>query len=214
MATISVTVFTRLGCRAWAGRTCARVGGGLLLGSSSLPGPLQSGRMSSQTTSLNIPSAPRMRMRTLRKDQKGRVSVSAGDLVCRRLLVCRGACLGSYWGVAARGFLRWAGEWGGEPLGSYLRVCGGLSSGGRRQSRRQLKSDRDKPLPPLLARVGGNIEVGPACSPSPCSPFLSPLGYEGGAGGLSRVTCQVELRQAGPSGSCPSCSTPTTFSPL
>uniref|UniRef100_A0A8B9THK3 Chromodomain helicase DNA binding protein 5 n=1 Tax=Anas platyrhynchos TaxID=8839 RepID=A0A8B9THK3_ANAPL len=33
------------------------------------------------------------------------------------------------------------------------------SIGGRRQSRRQLKSDRDKPLPPLLARVGGNIEV-------------------------------------------------------
>ncbi|XP_058229930.1 chromodomain-helicase-DNA-binding protein 5 isoform X3 [Hemibagrus wyckioides] len=31
--------------------------------------------------------------------------------------------------------------------------------GGRRQSRRQMKSDRDKPLPPLLARVGGNIEV-------------------------------------------------------
>ncbi|KAM9522862.1 chromodomain-helicase-DNA-binding protein 5-like isoform 8-T8 [Salvelinus alpinus] len=31
--------------------------------------------------------------------------------------------------------------------------------GGRRHSRRQLKSDRDKPLPPLLARVGGNIEV-------------------------------------------------------
>nr|XP_008121362.1 PREDICTED: chromodomain-helicase-DNA-binding protein 5 isoform X2 [Anolis carolinensis] len=30
---------------------------------------------------------------------------------------------------------------------------------GRRQSRRQLKNDRDKPLPPLLARVGGNIEV-------------------------------------------------------
>ncbi|XP_029434364.1 chromodomain-helicase-DNA-binding protein 5 isoform X6 [Rhinatrema bivittatum] len=30
---------------------------------------------------------------------------------------------------------------------------------GRRQSKRQLKSDRDKPLPPLLARVGGNIEV-------------------------------------------------------
>ncbi|KFW66512.1 Chromodomain-helicase-DNA-binding protein 5, partial [Pygoscelis adeliae] len=30
---------------------------------------------------------------------------------------------------------------------------------GRRQSRRQLKSDRDQPLPPLLARVGGNIEV-------------------------------------------------------
>lgn len=45
--------------------------------------------------------------------------------------------------------------------------------GGRRQSRRQLKSDRDKPLPPLLARVGGNIEVGPACTPhSPSSPSL------------------------------------------
>ncbi|KAG9351689.1 hypothetical protein JZ751_022940 [Albula glossodonta] len=32
-------------------------------------------------------------------------------------------------------------------------------SEGRRQSRRQLRNDRDKPLPPLLARVGGNIEV-------------------------------------------------------
>ncbi|XP_058876849.1 chromodomain-helicase-DNA-binding protein 3 isoform X1 [Acipenser ruthenus] len=30
---------------------------------------------------------------------------------------------------------------------------------GRRQSRRQLRNDKDKPLPPLLARVGGNIEV-------------------------------------------------------
>uniref|UniRef100_A0A669CQK8 Chromodomain helicase DNA binding protein 5 n=1 Tax=Oreochromis niloticus TaxID=8128 RepID=A0A669CQK8_ORENI len=30
---------------------------------------------------------------------------------------------------------------------------------GRRQSRRQLKSEKDKPLPPLLARVGGSIEV-------------------------------------------------------
>uniref|UniRef100_A0A674MHJ0 Uncharacterized protein n=1 Tax=Takifugu rubripes TaxID=31033 RepID=A0A674MHJ0_TAKRU len=31
--------------------------------------------------------------------------------------------------------------------------------GGRRHSRRQLKNDKDKPLPPLLARVGGSIEV-------------------------------------------------------
>ncbi|XP_078284169.1 chromodomain-helicase-DNA-binding protein 3-like, partial [Rhinoraja longicauda] len=30
---------------------------------------------------------------------------------------------------------------------------------GRRQSRRQLRGEKDKPLPPLLARVGGNIEV-------------------------------------------------------
>nr|XP_061816205.1 chromodomain-helicase-DNA-binding protein 3-like isoform X1 [Nerophis lumbriciformis] len=30
---------------------------------------------------------------------------------------------------------------------------------GRRQSRRQLRSEKDKPLPPLLARVGGNLEV-------------------------------------------------------
>uniref|UniRef100_A0A3B3RVI5 Chromodomain helicase DNA binding protein 3 n=1 Tax=Paramormyrops kingsleyae TaxID=1676925 RepID=A0A3B3RVI5_9TELE len=33
------------------------------------------------------------------------------------------------------------------------------SSQGRRQSRRQLRNEKDKPLPPLLARVGGNIEV-------------------------------------------------------
>nr|XP_040060252.1 chromodomain-helicase-DNA-binding protein 5 isoform X1 [Gasterosteus aculeatus aculeatus] len=31
--------------------------------------------------------------------------------------------------------------------------------GGRRQSRRQMKNEKDKPLPPLLARVGGSIEV-------------------------------------------------------
>ncbi|XP_068172229.1 chromodomain-helicase-DNA-binding protein 5 [Antennarius striatus] len=31
--------------------------------------------------------------------------------------------------------------------------------GGRRHSRRQLRSEKDKPLPPLLARVGGSIEV-------------------------------------------------------
>ncbi|XP_067117973.1 chromodomain-helicase-DNA-binding protein 3 isoform X4 [Osmerus mordax] len=30
---------------------------------------------------------------------------------------------------------------------------------GRRQSRRQMRNERDKPLPPLLARVGGNLEV-------------------------------------------------------
>uniref|UniRef100_A0AAQ5ZC02 DNA helicase n=1 Tax=Amphiprion ocellaris TaxID=80972 RepID=A0AAQ5ZC02_AMPOC len=29
----------------------------------------------------------------------------------------------------------------------------------RRQSRRQLRNEKDKPLPPLLARVGGNLEV-------------------------------------------------------
>uniref|UniRef100_G3TYY5 Chromodomain helicase DNA binding protein 3 n=1 Tax=Loxodonta africana TaxID=9785 RepID=G3TYY5_LOXAF len=29
----------------------------------------------------------------------------------------------------------------------------------RRQSKRQLRNEKDKPLPPLLARVGGNIEV-------------------------------------------------------
>lgn len=50
--------------------------------------------------------------------------------------------------------------WGdrvGQDISAPLRACGGLLSGGtgRIQSRRQLKSDRDKPLPPLLARVGG-----------------------------------------------------------
>lgn len=31
----------------------------------------------------------------------------------------------------------------------------------RRPGRKGLRNDRDKPLPPLLARVGGNIEVSP-----------------------------------------------------
>lgn len=44
-------------------------------------------------------------------------------------------------------------------LAGQVHHLGCLTLGGRRQSRRQLKSDRDKPLPPLLARVGGNIEV-------------------------------------------------------
>lgn len=50
----------------------------------------------------------------------------------------------------------------GKMLLRHLADGGGggcFSVGGRRHSRRQLKSDRDKPLPPLLARVGGNIEV-------------------------------------------------------
>ena len=34
-----------------------------------------------------------------------------------------------------------------------------LSSAARRPSRKGLRNDKDKPLPPLLARVGGNIEV-------------------------------------------------------
>uniref|UniRef100_UPI00358E1898 chromodomain-helicase-DNA-binding protein 3-like n=1 Tax=Myxine glutinosa TaxID=7769 RepID=UPI00358E1898 len=33
------------------------------------------------------------------------------------------------------------------------------SRAGRRQSKRQFRNEKDKPLPPLLARVGGNIEV-------------------------------------------------------
>lgn len=65
-AAVIVTAVTRLGR-----------GLGVTLGAQ---GPsadfLQSGRMSSQTTSPSIPSAPRMRMRTLRRDPKGRVSVN------------------------------------------------------------------------------------------------------------------------------------------
>uniref|UniRef100_A0A6Q2X934 DNA helicase n=1 Tax=Esox lucius TaxID=8010 RepID=A0A6Q2X934_ESOLU len=34
-----------------------------------------------------------------------------------------------------------------------------LAECSRRQSRRQMRNERDKPLPPLLARVGGNLEV-------------------------------------------------------
>uniref|UniRef100_A0A8C4PUT9 Chromodomain helicase DNA binding protein 5 n=1 Tax=Equus asinus asinus TaxID=83772 RepID=A0A8C4PUT9_EQUAS len=48
---------------------------------------------------------------------------------------------------------------GQDAPGPPERLWRGCPPGGRRQSRRQLKSDRDKPLPPLLARVGGNIEV-------------------------------------------------------
>lgn len=65
----------------------------------------------------------------------------------------------------------WMG-WGQDALGPSERLWRDCSPGGRRQSRRQLKSDRDKPLPPLLARVGGNIEVGPSCTPTFHLPFL------------------------------------------
>lgn len=34
-----------------------------------------------------------------------------------------------------------------------------LIANARRPNRKGLRNDRDKPLPPLLARVGGNIEV-------------------------------------------------------
>lgn len=57
--------------------------GGLCLYSSlhaPLSGPLQSGRTSSPITSQNIPLAPRMRTRTLKRGQKGRVSLSVSGL--------------------------------------------------------------------------------------------------------------------------------------
>lgn len=46
---------------------------------------------------------------------------------------------------------------GGGHGGLLTRVT--ISPPGRRQSKRQLRNEKDKPLPPLLARVGGNIEV-------------------------------------------------------
>ncbi|XP_035169498.1 chromodomain-helicase-DNA-binding protein 3-like, partial [Oxyura jamaicensis] len=60
---------------------------------------------------------------------------------------------------------------------------------GRRQSKRQLRNEKDKPLPPLLARVGGNIEVRtPGGAPrggggSPGSPPGVPFVTWGGAAG-------------------------------
>lgn len=42
-------------------------------------------------------------------------------------------------------------------LSPYLAAF--LFSAARRPSRKGLRNDKDKPLPPLLARVGGNIEV-------------------------------------------------------
>lgn len=41
------------------------------------------------------------------------------------------------------------------------------SANARRPNRKGLRNDRDKPLPPLLARVGGNIEVSFLLSPPP-----------------------------------------------
>lgn len=131
----------------------------------------QSGRTSFRTTSPNTPSGPRMRMRTLRRDRKDRVS--------------------QHWGPGW--VISGSPSWGSHHLGVSCRLFGGglclgypagLFAGGRRQSRRQLKSDRDKPLPPLLARVGGNIEVrgGPQLilwavmgPPALLTPFLSLL---------------------------------------
>uniref|UniRef100_A0A8C3X8P8 Uncharacterized protein n=1 Tax=Cyanoderma ruficeps TaxID=181631 RepID=A0A8C3X8P8_9PASS len=50
------------------------------------------------------------------------------------------------------------GHW--EGLGGNWEGLGGTGTPrGRRQSKRQLRNEKDKPLPPLLARVGGNIEV-------------------------------------------------------
>lgn len=43
--------------------------------------------------------------------------------------------------------------------GCWITLTWLVSPAGRRQSRRQLRNEKDKPLPPLLARVGGNLEV-------------------------------------------------------
>ena len=51
--------------------------------------------------------------------------------------------------------------------GPWYRFCNILISpllpavNSRRPNRKGLRNDKDKPLPPLLARVGGNIEVRP-----------------------------------------------------
>ena len=38
-------------------------------------------------------------------------------------------------------------------------ICFLSAANSRRPNRKGLRNDKDKPLPPLLARVGGNIEV-------------------------------------------------------
>lgn len=40
-----------------------------------------------------------------------------------------------------------------------ITVCFLSAANSRRPNRKGLRNDKDKPLPPLLARVGGNIEV-------------------------------------------------------
>lgn len=88
--------------------------------------------MSSRTISPSIPSALRMRTRTLRRDPKGRVSISVGDLGCHRAvgtdgqlrLGCaapRGAAGGRPEGLAVLSMLV-------GPFHTSLRVRGGLFS--------------------------------------------------------------------------------------
>lgn len=40
-----------------------------------------------------------------------------------------------------------------------ITICVLSAANSRRPNRKGLRNDKDKPLPPLLARVGGNIEV-------------------------------------------------------
>lgn len=82
--------------------------------------------------------------------------------------------------------------------------CGCLTLGGRRQSRRQLKSDRDKPLPPLLARVGGNIEVSVSLSRSASGAVVPGLPW---ARGLHSSLLTVLVQHACNSRQAPRCHT-------
>jgi hypothetical protein len=45
----------------------------------------------------------------------------------------------------------------------HVLLFSGGAANNRRPNRKGMRGDRDKPLPPLLARVGGNIEVSCQC---------------------------------------------------
>lgn len=95
------------------------------------PLSLQIGRTTSPTTSPITRWPQRKVMKTLMNDQKVRVVPSCQFCSCH-IVYC--------------------------PL-SATHYSSFLLSAPRRPSRKGLRNDKDKPLPPLLARVGGNIEV-------------------------------------------------------
>lgn len=63
----------------------------------------------------------------------------------------------------------------------------------RRPNRKGLRNDRDKPLPPLLARVGGNIEVSLRLLDFNLQLLMNDfwLAAAGGGGYFVQMTCQV-----------------------
>lgn len=122
----------------------------------------QNGRMIFQTISRSTRWGPRMRTKTSRRDLKVKfknwkdTSLPSNYFGYDTIMTHTQAIL-----------CPWEGP------GEFWRCVRRVSyAGGRRHSRRQLKSEKDKPLPPLLARVGGSIEVRVTCCRSLTEPVM------------------------------------------